>query len=214
MEIIKVVLSLALAYLLGAIPSAYIFGRIKGIDIRDVGDRNVGAFNAFRHLGLGWGLATLAADISKGALAILAAKVLGAGELVVFVAGIAAVIGHNWTVFLRFRGGRGLAVVIGVLLALLPREMLIAAAVGITALVITRSSVWLGVALFAPLVLLGWLFNEPLALLVYSVVLPCLSGITHWLTMRNLPPEAQREALLFWVADKGSHKGKGTDQTR
>jgi len=210
MELIRVVLSLVLAYLLGAIPFAYVFGRIKGIDIRKVGDYNVGAFNAFRHLGLGCGLATLAADIGKGALAILAAKALGVGEVVVFGAGVAAVIGHNWPVFLRFKGGRGLAVVVGVLLALLPREMLIAAVFGITVLVITRSSVWLGVALFVPLVSLCWLFSEPLSLLIYSVVLPCLAGITHWLTTRNLPPEAQKEALVFWVADKGRHKGEGT----
>jgi len=209
MELIRVVLSLVLAYLLGSIPFAYIFGRIKGIDIRKVGDYNVGALNAFRHLGLGWGLATLAADTGKGALAILAAKALGVGEMVVFGAGVAAVIGHNWPVFLRFKGGRGLAVVVGVLLALLPREMLIAAVFGITVLVITRSSVWLGVALFVPLVSLCWLFSEPLSLLVYSVVLPCLAGITHWLTTRNLPPEAQREALVFWVADKGRRKGEG-----
>ncbi|MBM3166391.1 MAG: hypothetical protein FJZ94_02940, partial [Chloroflexi bacterium] len=132
------------------------------------------------------------------------------GEVMVFGAGVAAVIGHNWPVFLRFKGGRGLAVVVGVLLALLPREMLIAAVFGITVLVITRSSVWLGVALFVPLVSLCWLFSEPLSLLVYSVVLPCLAGITHWLTTRNLPPEAQKEALVFWVADKGRHKGEGT----
>jgi glycerol-3-phosphate acyltransferase PlsY len=210
----RIALSLVLAYLLGSVPFAYIFGRIKGIDIRKVGDRNVGAFNAFRHLGLGWGSATLAADIGKGALSILAAKALGASELVVFMAGVAAVIGHNWPVFLRFKGGRGLAVVIGVLLALLPREMLIAAVFGITVLVVTRSSVWLGVALFLPLVLLCWLFDEPLSLLVYSVALPCLSGITHWLTTRNLPPEEQKEALVFWVAGKGSHKGEKTSHRR
>jgi glycerol-3-phosphate acyltransferase PlsY len=213
-ELVKVVLSLLLAYLLGAIPFAYIFGRIKCIDIRKVGDHNVGAFNAFRHLGLGWGSATLAADIGKGALAILAAKALGVSEIVVFMAGVAAVIGHNWPVFLRFKGGRGLAVEIGVLLALLPREMLIAAVLGITVLVVTRSSVWLGVALFIPLVLLCWLFGEPPSLLIYSVALPCLAGVTHWLTTRNLPPEAQKEALAFWVARKGSHKGEGTSQTR
>lgn len=106
MEGLRIVISLMAAYLLGAIPFAYIFGKIRGVDIRRVGDRNVGTFNVFRHLGLGWGLATLATDIGKGALAILAAKAFGVNEMVVFMSGVGAVIGHNWPVFLSFKGGR------------------------------------------------------------------------------------------------------------
>jgi glycerol-3-phosphate acyltransferase PlsY len=133
------------------------------------------------------------------------AKVLSVNELVVFGAGVAAVIGHNWPVFLRFRGGRGLAVVIGVLLALLPREMLIAAALGIAVLFVTRNSVWFGVALFVPFMLFCWLFGEPVSLLIYSAALPCLAGLTHWLTTRHLSPEAQKEAVSFWIARKEGH---------
>jgi acyl phosphate:glycerol-3-phosphate acyltransferase len=202
----NIAFSIVIAYLLGSIPFAYIIGKLSGLDVRNVGDRNVGTFNIFRHAGLIAGIATLTADVGKGALAIVIAKILSEHELVVFGAGVAAVIGHNWPVFLHFRGGRGLAVVIGALLALLPVEMLIAAAIGIAVLVATRNSVWFGVALFIPLVLLCWLFREPVSLLIYSVVLPCLSGLTHWLTTRHLPPEAQKEAVSFWVARK---KGRG-----
>jgi glycerol-3-phosphate acyltransferase PlsY len=199
-------LSIVIAYLLGSIPSAYIIGRLSGLDIRKVGDRNVGTFNVFRHAGLVAGIVTLIADVGKGALAIVIAKALSGHELVVFGAGVAAVIGHNWPVFLRFRGGRGLAVVIGALLALLPVEMLIADAIGIAVLFATRNSVWFGVALFVPLVLLCWLFGESVSLLIYSAALPCLAGLTHWLTTRNLPPEAQTESVSFWVARK---EGRG-----
>ncbi len=209
---VNVALSLLLAYLLGSIPFAYIIGKLSGLDIRKVGDRNVGTFNVFRHAGLVAGIATLVADVGKGALAIVVAKALSGHELVVFVAGVAAVIGHNWPVFLRFRGGRGLAVVIGVLLVLLPREMVIAAALGIMVLLVTRNSVWFGVALFVPLVLLCLLFREPVSLLIYSVALPCLAGISHWLTTRHLPPEAQKEALMFWVARKANRQNKGSSQ--
>jgi len=198
-------LSIVIAYLLGSIPSAYIIGRLSGLDIRKVGDCNVGTFNVFRHAGLVAGIVTLIADVGKGALAIVIAKVLSGHELVVFIAGVAAVIGHNWPVFLRFRGGRGLAVVIGVLLALLPREMLIAAALGIAVLFVTRNSVWFGVALFVPFMLLCWLFGEPVSLLIYSTALPCLAGLTHWLTTRHLSPEAQKEAVSFWIARKEGH---------
>ncbi|MCX6008665.1 MAG: glycerol-3-phosphate acyltransferase, partial [Chloroflexi bacterium] len=174
-------MSIVIAYLLGSIPFAYIIGKLSGLDVRKVGDRNVGTFNVFRHAGLVAGIATLIADVGKGALAIVVAKLLSVQELVVFGAGVAAVIGHNWPVFLRFRGGRGLAVIIGVLLALLPREMLIAAAISIAVLFATRNSVWFGVALFLPLVLLCWLFRERISLLIYSAALPCLSGLTHLL---------------------------------
>jgi len=202
----NIALSLVIAYLLGSIPFAYIIGKLSGLDVRKVGDRNVGTFNVFRHAGLIAGIATLIADVGKGALAIVIANVLSGHELVVFGAGVAAVIGHNWPVFLHFRGGRGLAVVIGALLVLLPIEMLIAAAIGIAVLVVTRNSVWFGVALFIPLVLLCWLFGESLSLLIYSAALPCLAGFTHWLTTRHLSSEAQKESVSFWVARK---QGRG-----
>jgi glycerol-3-phosphate acyltransferase PlsY len=200
---INAALTIVVAYLLGSIPSAYIIGRLCGLDIRKIGDRNVGTFNVFRHAGLVAGIATLIADVGKGALVIVVAKLLSVHELVVFGAGVAAVIGHNWPVFLRFRGGRGLAVVIGVLLALLPIEMLIAAAISIVVLFVTRNSVWFGVALFIPLVLLCWLFRERISLLIYSAALPCLAGLAHLLTTRHLSPEEQKEAVSFWIARKG-----------
>jgi glycerol-3-phosphate acyltransferase PlsY len=144
--------------------------------------------------------------VGKGALAIVVAKLLSVNELVVFGAGVAAVIGHNWPVFLRFRGGRGLAVIIGVLLALVPIEMLIAAAISIAVLFATRSSIWFGVALFLPLVLLCLLFRERISLIIYSAALPCLAGLTHVLTTRHLSPEEQKEAVTFWVGRKEGNK--------
>jgi glycerol-3-phosphate acyltransferase PlsY len=203
-----IVLSIIIAYLLGSIPFAYIIGRLRGLDVRQVGDRNVGTFNVFRHAGMGAGIATLVADVGKGALAIVVAKLLSVPELVVFGAGVAAVIGHNWPVFLRFRGGRGLAVVIGALLALLPIEMLIATAISLVVLYATRNSIWFGVAMFIPLVLLSVLFRERISLIIYSAALPCLSGLAHLWTTHNLSPEEQKEAVSFWVARKASHGKK------
>jgi glycerol-3-phosphate acyltransferase PlsY len=208
MNVALSVLSILIAYLLGSIPFAYIIGKLSGLDVRQVGDRNVGTFNVFRHAGLGAGIATLVADVGKGALAIVVAKLLSVPELVVFGVGVVAVIGHNWPVFLRFRGGRGLAVVIGVLLALLPIEMLIAAAIGLVVLYATRNSIWFGVALFIPLILLSLIFRKPVSLIIYSATLPCLSGLAHLWTTHHLLPEAQKEAVSFWVARKASHGKK------
>ena len=209
-----IALSLILAYFLGSIPFAYLIGRLKGIDIRKVGDRNVGAFNVFRHAGLIAGIATLVADIGKGALAIVIAKALCGEGLVAFIAGGTAVAGHNWPVFLRFRGGRGVGVIIGVLLVLLPREISITLGLSAAVLFITRNSIWCGVALFVPLPLLCWLFSEPISLLAYSMALPCLSGLAHWLTTRHLLPEAQKEAEMFWIAPEASRERRDTSQTR
>lgn len=201
-----VALSLMLAYFLGSIPFAYLIGRLNGTDIRKVGDHNVGAFNVFRHVGPTAGIATLLADIGKGTLAVAVAKALCEEELVAFFAGGAAVVGHNWPVFLHFQGGRGAAVTIGALLVLLSREIPITLGMAIVLLFITRNAIWCGVMLFVPLPLLCWLFGEPISLLVYSMALPCVSGLTHWLTTRRLAPEAQEEAKMFWIAPKVERK--------
>ena len=208
MNVALSVLSIIIAYLLGSIPFAYIIGKLRGLDVRKVGDKNVGTFNVFRHAGMGAGITTLVAEVGKGALAIVVAKVLSVNELVVFGAGVAAVIGHNWPIFLRFRGGRGLAVVIGALLALLPIEMLIAAAISLLVLYATRNTIWFGVAMFLPLVLLSVLFKERISLIIYSVALPCLAGLAHLWTTHRLSPEEQKEAVSFWVARKTSHGKK------
>ncbi len=202
------VLSIIIAYLLGSIPFSYIIGKLSGLDVRQVGDKNVGTFNVFRHAGMGAGIVTLLAEVGKGALAIVVAKLLSVNEWVVFGAGVAAVIGHNWPVFLHFRGGRGLAVVIGALLALLPIEMLIAAAISLLVLYATRNTIWFGVAMFIPLVLLSLFFRERVSLIIYSAALPCLAGLAHLWTTHHLTPEEQKESVSFWVARKASHGKK------
>jgi glycerol-3-phosphate acyltransferase PlsY len=195
------VLAVASAYILGSIPIAYIVSRtIKGIDIRRVGDKNPGAANVFRHIGLYSGIIVLSADIAKGALAMFVAQAISGDWFVRLVAGGAAVIGHSFPVFLRFRGGRGEATTIGVLLLLIPREMAITSALTITLLITTtRNTLWCSAALFAPLPLLCWAFGEPLSSIIYSAALPSMVGLRHFATMRYLPPEARKEASRFWV---------------
>jgi len=114
-------LAMGCAYLLGSIPTAYLFGKMtKGIDIREHGSGNVGATNAFRVLGKSIGTVVLLLDIAKGVLAVTLIGdlfALGAVEQRVLLA-IAAVCGHNWTVFLQFKGGKGIATSLGVLIGL------------------------------------------------------------------------------------------------
>ena len=109
------------AYLIGSFPSAYLAARIlRGIDIRAVGSGNPGAVNVVRHVGLGAGVGVLIADAFKGALVVLIVRASGLGEGALFAGAVAALLGHNWPIFLGFRGGKGVAVIFGLSLALLP----------------------------------------------------------------------------------------------
>jgi glycerol-3-phosphate acyltransferase PlsY len=117
----EIFFGLVVSYLLGSIPTAYLFGKaLKGIDIRQHGSGNVGATNAFRILGKGPGTVVLLLDILKGALAITLIGNLFHFDKVYLrvLLGVMVVIGHNWTVFLQFKGGKGIATSLGVLIGL------------------------------------------------------------------------------------------------
>ncbi|MFH1382943.1 MAG: glycerol-3-phosphate acyltransferase [Chloroflexota bacterium] len=186
-------ITVVLSYLLGSIPFAYIIGRLfKGIDIRKVGDGNVGSVNAYQEIGPAAGLLVLAFDIAKGVAAIFIAQHF-VSQFVVLLAGLAVVAGHIWPVFLGFKGGRGEATTGGVLLTLLPWEMLILLAIAIIPFVITRNTMLLGAILFAPLWLVGLLMGAESNLIIYSAARPGIVGIAHFLTTRRLPADIKRK---------------------
>lgn len=144
------------AYLLGSVPFAYLAGRLaRGIDIRRYGSGNVGGANVWATVGRRCAVATVVLDISKGAVPVLIARWLGLGLLAQVVGGWAAVAGHNWSIYLRFTGGRGAGTGLGALAALAP---------GLTV-------VFAG----ASLVLLALLRNPPLTMGVSAVFLPMWS---------------------------------------
>ena len=116
-----IIFGIILSYLIGSIPTAYIFGKMsKGVDIRQHGSGNVGATNVFRVLGKGPGITVLFLDILKGVIAVaFIPDLLGATEtLYRVIFALVVVCGHNWTVFLKFKGGKGIATSFGVLIGL------------------------------------------------------------------------------------------------
>ncbi len=121
---LQIILAIIASYLIGSIPTAYIFGRIlKGVDIRKFGSGNVGATNAMRVLGKWPGLTVLLIDILKGFLPILLLSNLVKFEnistdILLIVLGFSCILGHTWTVFLNFKGGKGIATTLGVLIAM------------------------------------------------------------------------------------------------
>ncbi|MDO8473513.1 MAG: glycerol-3-phosphate acyltransferase [Dehalococcoidia bacterium] len=186
-----------LSYVIGLFPSAYIAGRLcTGIDINTVGDGNAGAANVYRNIGHVAGMAVLGTDIGKGAIAVLIDQAI-VSQPVVFLCGLAVVAGHNWPIFRKFKGGRGLATTIGVVLALLPVAMAILMAAAAVPFLKKQSLILTGSILFAPLPLLAWLLGAPLQLGLYGVALACLAGIMHLVTTRNLTEAQKREAMYM-----------------
>ncbi len=132
-------LAILAAYVLGSLPSGLWLGlRIRGIDIREHGSRNIGATNAMRVLGKGLGAVALAADIGKGLVSVLFVARLSAWEYAPLACGLAAILGHTFSVFLRFRGGKGVATSAGVFFALTPMPMFIALATFLFVVAMTR----------------------------------------------------------------------------
>jgi glycerol-3-phosphate acyltransferase PlsY len=171
------ILSIIIGYLLGSIPTAYIVGRKrKGIDIRDVGSRNMGAANVMREIGIHEGIFVVLIDVAKGAGAILVAQTSDISELWVFGAGFAALVGHNFPVFAGFRGGRGTATIIGIFLVLAPQSALVTLAIIVIPFFVTLrfpAAILIGVTLgfvgFALLPLFIWLLEGSLVLVCYAL---------------------------------------------
>ena len=121
MDTLRIILAFIAAYIIGSFPSAYIVARVrKGVDIREVGSRNLGAMNVFYKVGFWWGVLVLLLDIGKGALAVAAAWQLTHLDYIQMAAGLVAVLGHSFPVFLKFKGGKGGASCIGILIYLMP----------------------------------------------------------------------------------------------
>jgi glycerol-3-phosphate acyltransferase PlsY len=193
-----------MAYLIGSIPSAYLAGRfLKGKDIREVGDKNPGAANVYRTLGPRTGIAVGAADIGKGVVAVLAAKVVMGGTGAAMVAGVAAVAGHNWSMFLGFRGGRGAASGIGVFIGMIPMPALPLSLAALFLLPIVRSATIAIGIIFIPLPLLAWLTGASYSVVAFTVGLPLGVGVRHYFTSKKAPTELESQ-----VEEKAMSQGK------
>ncbi len=150
---------LLMGYLLGCFQTAFIIGRFKkNIDIRQYGSGNSGTTNAIRVLGWKLGAVTFFGDIAKAVIAVIVARALFDDPLAGFYAGFGAIIGHNWPVFLKFKGGKGIASTVGVLLAVDPVIGLICMAIMAITIGITKyvslGSVLMAVAV--PILMFVW----------------------------------------------------------
>ncbi|WP_437807548.1 glycerol-3-phosphate 1-O-acyltransferase PlsY [Sorangium sp. So ce1078] len=210
---------LVLAYLLGAIPTGYLFARfVRGIDIRTVGSGNIGATNVLRAFGWRPGLAVMAADMAKGALA---AGPLGwwlsaaPGGWVAAAGGLIAVLGHDYTVFLGMRGGKGVATSCGVLLVLAPRSTLATLALFAVVVRATRmvSAGSLAGALALPALL--WLLGERDApVLCLSLLLCAFIWLKHIPNIRRIIAGTESTISFGKRTDGGASAGAPREDER
>ena len=178
--VVESAIVIAVAYLMGAFPTAYLVGRHLGrIDIHAVGSQNAGALNAYRQFGKVAGLAVLAMDTGKGASAIFLGQRLGVPGIALYVAALAATLGHNFSPFVGFRGGKGAATVLGISAIMLWQITAVTVAVGAVFFAVTRHAVWSVTAVFVLLNLLTIATAQPLGQIVICLVLSFLVAGTH-----------------------------------
>ena len=187
------ILAIILAYLLGSIPFGYILAKaLKGIDIRRYGSGNFGATNVFREVGPGLGILVLFLDILKGLISVTALGdfVLSSSGvldpiLVRLILAFAAVCGHNWTIFLQFKGGKGVATSVGALLGLSLRipqlGLIVGLCLGVWLLVVLLTGFVSLASILASLALpvFMFIFNQPFKLLLFAAVLCLFSVYRH-----------------------------------
>lgn len=180
----QLMLAILVAYVLGSFPSAVLVSRaVAGVDIRTLGDGNMGARNTTRSLGWWPGIMVAILDFGKGAIAVSLARTLGADPILQLLCGMAAVLGHDYPIWAHFRGGQGMATSLGVLVLLMPQATLWGLAVFGTSFAILRNfdlSAALGLGLIVALMLLE---GAPLVWVVCTGLLFVSIGLKKWLDL-------------------------------
>jgi len=202
---VQMLIVLVGAYLLGSIPWAFLVARRANRDVRQLGDGNVGAHNVMRHVGRAWGVLVLVLDAGKGALAVLLAHALSAGAWLPVLAGWLAVVGHNYPFWLRFRGGKGLATSLGVVLALFSAQRWMIIGATLVAIAITRNLAFSGVVVGVVLICGALLRSNPVPLVLAPLGLLLLMGwrqLPDLQRMWRAAPNKRDLILNRWIRDR------------
>lgn len=175
------------AYLIGAIPFGFLIGKMRGVDVRTVGSKNIGATNVYRTVGHVWGFLAFFCDFLKGFLPTLAASSLfpHPSSLPVFV-GLATVIGHTLTVFMKFRGGKGVATAFGMMVALATYPTLLAFAVFVVTVWLSHYISLGSILAAATLGVLVWFFPCLLAVRIIAVLVAVFVIVKHKSNIQRL----------------------------
>ena len=184
----KIVLIITICYLLGSIPFGYIVGKLfKKVDIREFGSGNIGASNAFRILGPPLASLVLIGDIGKGIFSIYLVKYLNIdSSLILAIAGLAVICGHDWSLFLRFKGGKGIATTFGVVFALNPTISILALIVWGIVIISTRYASLSSICAIISIFVFTILFKQPYEYIGFSAIIIILGIFKHKENIKRL----------------------------
>lgn len=191
----KIALIIISCYLLGSIPFGYIVGKLfKKVDIREYGSGNIGASNALRILGPSLASFVVIGDIGKGIFSIYLAQHFNIDNLLILtITGLAVICGHDWSLFLGFKGGKGIATTIGVVFAFNPIIALLAVTVWVIVIIITRytslSSIFALISIFVFTIL----FKQPYEYIAFGAIILILGIFKHKENIERLKSKKERK---------------------
>lgn len=180
-------LSILLGYLAGSVPFAYLLARRRGIDVRTAGSGNVGAANVLRTTGPWRGIIVMALDMSKGMAAVAVATLMAGGTALIALSGAAAIVGHIYPVWLKFHGGKGVAVAAGVFTMLSPAAAAAAAVLFLLTAWVTRYVSLASIAATVALPPAAWILGSPMPVVLVaagSAILILFRHRANWSRLR------------------------------
>lgn len=180
------------AFVTGSIPFGVLFARAKGVDLRKVGSGNIGATNALRNVGKTAAVLTLLGDMLKGTAAVALGRAFGVGPLYEGILGLAAILGHDFSIFLRFRGGKGVATSLGVIMIYMPGAGILTLSLWIATVLLTRYSSLGALVSFIVLPAGVALMGYPGEKLVLSVIISGLLVAKHSGNIKRLLNRTER----------------------
>jgi glycerol-3-phosphate acyltransferase PlsY len=192
------VLYIFFTYLCGSIPFAYIFAKIFGkVDICEIGSRNPGATNVLRSVGNVAGILTFIADVSKGFVPVYVVLVIGSSFFYSIIVACAAIIGHMFTVFLKFNGGKGVATGLGVFLALMPFPALVACIIFSFVFVISGYAVLGSMCAVVSIPFVAFILGYGVEHIVFSFVIVMCIIYKHRMNIKRLKKGSENRFKIF-----------------
>ncbi|MDH4138640.1 MAG: glycerol-3-phosphate 1-O-acyltransferase PlsY [Anaerolineae bacterium] len=207
MIVLSYLAAIVIGYLLGSFPSGYVVGRLRGIDIRQWGSGRLGGTNVLRSAGPWAAILAVLGDVAKGVVAVFVARALVGSPSAEVLAGLAAILGHDFSIFLSFSGGRGVATTLGALGALYVPAALILALLGLSVVALSRyaSLASLTIATLTPLAMLYLVLfaDKPVWYLVYGLAAGILIVVLHKGNIQRLLAGTERK-----VGERGKSREK------
>jgi glycerol-3-phosphate acyltransferase PlsY len=205
LTVLSYLAAIAIGYLLGSFPSGYVVGRLRGIDVRQWGSGRLGGTNVLRSAGPWAAILAVLGDVAKGVLAVFVARALVGSPVAEILAGLAAILGHDFSIFLTFSGGRGVATTLGALGALYFPALIILALLALSVVAVSRyaSLASLTIATLMPLttLYLVLLADKPVWYLVYGLAAGILIVVLHKGNIQRLLAGTERK-----VGERGERK--------